>query len=105
MINNNMRKVIIIKNIDSKYVEEAIVFLRKEIPSNANKFQKDYLVKESMNVINKYIERNYLLAGKEENKGLKLMTKKKNIKNYSKMLNISLLLSIMLLAYLITRAL
>lgn len=111
MFKDKMRRVLIIKNINSQFVDEAIVFLKSDIKKtskgslNLNKLDKDYVVNESINVINSYIERNYLLAEKKDKLLNKFEKKGKNKKNYfTIMLNIALFLSIMLLIYLISRA-
>jgi hypothetical protein len=69
----NVRRVVVIKNVASNYIEEAIFILRNDTNTNTNtdlakknksiysKFNndnndKDYLIKEAKSIINNYIE-------------------------------------------------
>lgn len=96
MVNDNMKKVLILKNIDSKYIDQAIIFLRSENKGrNFNKVDHNFIVDEAVNIVNQYVERNYFADKKER--------QEKN-KKIGKMLNISIFLAIILLISLLMRA-
>lgn len=96
MPNSNMKNIVVLKNLPSNLVDEAIVILKSN--KNAKKLQlaerntsvdyretpqnKDYVIKEAESVISNYIakiEKNKL--NKKSNNNIE--TKYKNIKIYS----------------------
>jgi len=105
----NTKKVVIIKDIKSRYVEEAILILRKNIQDipeqeqpNAGNIDSDFLVKEAQRIIDEYIvnckrnarERRKLLLDKDFN------FRKPYI---NKIINIALISSAALFIYLLIR--
>ncbi len=96
MLNSNMKNIVVLKNLPSNIIDEAIVILKSN--KNAKKLElaeinskiqykesntnKDYVVKEAENVIANYIskiEKNKL--GKKSNNNIE--TKYKKIRIYS----------------------
>lgn len=96
MPNSNMKNIVVLKNLPSNLVDEAIVILKSN--KNARKLQlaeknmsvqfsepsgnKDYVIKEAENVIANYmtkIEKNKIIKKSNSN----IETKYKKIKAYS----------------------
>ena len=100
MKNDNLKNIIVLKNLPSNLIDEAIVILKSN--KNAKKLQlvengiiskteeyknNNYIVKEAENVIANYIER---LENNKNNKKFNknIETKYKNVKLYSLIISI-----------------
>ena len=96
---SQMRNIIVLKDIPSNIVDEAIVILKsnnvikkKEIVENKslNKFEEDnnkeFIIKEAENVINNYVEK--FEKPKEKNNFNKILVKYKKLQVYSFFLGI-----------------
>lgn len=83
MEKNSVKNTVVLKNIPSNLIEEAIIILKKNIKlkdkeeKNTGK-SKDYIAKEAEMIINQYIT-------KEENEQKNQAESKKIIKKYNKM--------------------
>lgn len=105
MEKNNMKNIVVIKNLPSNLVDEAIVILKSN--KNAKKLEyicgtsssenkeksknKDYIIKEAESVISSYISK---IDGSKKNKKTKIDIDKKysRLKIYSIVISITLLI-------------
>jgi len=110
---SKMKNIVILKNLPSNLVDEAIVILKQNkkikkpefIESKKNKFsankesgqgeENDFIIKEAENIISDYIS-------KIENEDLKIKNKYKKMKlRYNKIKALSILLGILCLFFII----
>ncbi|NLY42533.1 MAG: hypothetical protein GX066_00860 [Clostridiaceae bacterium] len=109
MVYENSKQVVIIKNIKSNIIEEAIFILKdtsgngKEIKSKYTTASSDYILQEAQEIIDNYIKQHAL--------GCSFVPSKPKIKNLRKwnisvgvVLNIALIISIALFIFLLSRA-
>ena len=112
MPNNNLKNIVVLKNLPSNLVDEAIVILKSNKTAkkfehiertsntsyNGSKDNKDYVVKEAESVISSYIARiEKNKEGKKSNNNIEIKYKK--IKAYS--IFVSTILAICLIKVLI----
>lgn len=79
MVIDNTRRIIVIKDVDSEYVQEAILVLRESKKQagalggdkQESRLDHDYLVKEAQRIIDDYIKDCKSRAGLRRNKYLK----------------------------------
>ena len=107
MPNNNMKNIVVLKNLPSNLVDEAIVILKsnkyarklqyieknRKIEYKDTRNDNDYIIKEAESVITSYInkvERNKKLRKFDNN----IEIKNKKIKTYSIIVSIILLLGL-----------
>lgn len=109
MEKNQMKNIIVLKNLPSNLIEEAIVILKskknikkieyiekKESSTNADniKSSKDYIIREAESVISNYIN---VVEKKDKKKGNVELNKKYNrLKIYSIIATIAFLISLIL---------
>lgn len=110
MLNESSKRIVVIKNIPSEYIEEAILILKNEpdIPAKLGNglykqpVKKDeHILKEAKMIISNYIKENKLQVY-ERREQFKKLPKKAGRKNV--FINIILVGSIALLAFLLARA-
>lgn len=116
MVFGNTKRIVVIKDIPSNIIEEAIFILKSEPGSKAegkndknkgttvfyNKFGKDYLIKEAESVINNYIAENKSIAGAASGVHLSLGGGKKKL-TANLTINIALICSVALLIFVVSR--
>ena len=105
------KRIVVIKDIPSNFIEEAILILKSDPASNVEKgkgtsrrkkIDEDYLVKEAELIVNSYIKESKLDIGPKNTARLKFdMPKNKNKLNT--IINLALFGSIALLIFIITR--
>jgi len=120
---DKLRKVVVIKNIPSNYIEEAIFILRADENAEAGLLKKkslisektmkdgDYLIKEAQNIINNYIKECEEKAGKlntasyinnaRDLKGNKKVRAKEKVRKIRKKVSLSSIIYVTLLGSLI----
>jgi len=114
MLSSNSKRVVVIKNIPSNIIEEAILILKPEsaIKNRANskniadKSQKngdDFLIKEAEVIINSYIKENSSPTGDSKKHGFKQNTGRKKLLPLSMTINLVLIGSILLLIFMISK--
>ncbi|MDD4493250.1 MAG: hypothetical protein PHV32_02700 [Eubacteriales bacterium] len=110
MVIDNTRRIIVIKDVDSEYVQEAILVLRDGKKSAGalgggkagSELERDFLVKEAQRIIDDYIKDCKSRAGIRRNKYLKGAGKKIPA---GFIICGSLILSVVLFIYLVMRIL
>ena len=118
---DKLRKIVVIKNIPSNYIEEAIFILRVDENSEGNlikkssfisektKMESDYLIKEAQSIINNYIKECDQKEGKPKPLNIKEQETVKTKKNSRKVsvlnsfIYITLISSIIAFIYLLIR--
>lgn len=106
----NTKRVVIIKDIKSHYVEEAILILRKNIKdvpefgivNPSEKMESDSLVKEAQRIIDEYII-NCKKSAKIRRNAMLNKKYKKPKSYFNKIINIALLCSVVLVVYLVIK--
>ncbi|MCX7924052.1 MAG: hypothetical protein N3B21_18875 [Clostridia bacterium] len=115
MGSGDTRRIVVIKDIPSNIIEEAILILKgdpgakndgaaKDVPGRPKKRDNDYLIKEAEMVINNYIKSNKTLEKEKVSKSAVVNTstpKKKFFVNTA--INCALMGSIALLILLLTK--
>lgn len=88
-MNNNMKNMIVLKNLPSNLIEEAIIILKanqkirkkkfipKDVPSNLNEKENEYIVKEAEFIISEYIAN---MLDDKKNKNIKFDKKYKRMR-------------------------
>lgn len=112
MVCDDTRRVVVIRNIPSNFIEEAIIVLKSKPDGNGKNFKKvlskdakkinEHILKEAEEIINSYIKKD----GPHNEVGIKL-----NLKPYrpkgklftNTVINLALLGSIALLIFMVTR--
>ena len=112
MVLGKTKRIVVIKDISSNLIEEAILILKAEPDSKEGKGlnrivrgskSKDYLLKEAQLIINDYIKESKLIAGSGVELKLKeeMTPRKKFI--ISTVINLALMCSIALLIFIMTK--
>ncbi len=109
----NSKQVIIIKNIKSSFIEEAIFVLKHQEDRSLKGRKKekvvlgnsDHIIQEAHNIINNYMKehQSYLKSVDDYNKNNKKLFNKRKLITTNIIINISLFVSIGLFIFLITR--
>ncbi|HHV60135.1 MAG TPA: hypothetical protein GXX49_07605 [Clostridiaceae bacterium] len=116
MVNGISKKIVVIKNVPSNIIEEAILILKNDndkyeaaaINSEAarkrRKWKNEYLLKEAEDIISAFIKEHNIMDGSTMKKLDKNETQNKN-KSFitNTVINSALVCSILLLLYVITR--
>ncbi|WHH57620.1 hypothetical protein [Petroclostridium sp. X23] len=118
MLHENARQVVVIKDINSNIIEEAILVLKsnadvtrhkKRLPGVGNDPRNsDNIIKEAQNIIDNYIKQysagyEYITSASKTSNVKKSQAKKRKVP-IGTLLNVSLVVSIALLLYLLSRA-
>lgn len=103
MEKNQMKNIVVLKNLPSNLVEEAIVILKnnktakkleyiekKEVAKSNVKNPKDYIIREAESVISSYINATEKKEEKQDN--IKINERYKKLKIYSVMITIAFIL-------------
>lgn len=112
MVNGSTRKIVVIKNVPSNIIEEAILILKNDSPAHKhdtnvdlgkkkNKKENDYLLKEAEEIINEYIKEYKTKYASGHTFGKHSFLKNKLITNTA--INTVLIGSIILLLFIIMR--
>jgi len=111
MVCDDTKRVVIIRNISSNIVEEAILVLKDKKPSknknaviltaNNSKKANNYLLKEAEDIINNYIKENNIKDGLIHELNLKPFNLNKRFVNT--FINLALVASIALLLFIIAK--
>ncbi|HOJ12000.1 MAG TPA: hypothetical protein PK733_15620 [Clostridiales bacterium] len=123
MVFGNMRKVVVIKNLPSDFIEEAIFILRVDGKTDNNllkndkalsgksKTEGDCLIKEAQTIINNYIkecEKNGIITKTPNNTEINVINPQKSFTKkvpLNVVINIALIGSIVAFIYLLVRIL
>ena len=113
MVSRDTREVVVIKNINSNIIEEAIFILKSDCEKSNDKVSgdkqklingkdKDYILKEAQSVIDVYIRENKIKRKplKRSSYGINFMSKRFSL---NAIINISLGLSILALIYIVLK--
>ncbi|HOQ01027.1 MAG TPA: hypothetical protein PK604_09475 [Acetivibrio clariflavus] len=111
MVCDDTKRVVIIRNISSNIVEEAILVLKDKKPSknknavisttNNSKKANNYLLREAEDIINNYIKENNIRDGLIHDLNLKPFNPNKKLINT--LINFALVASIALLLFIISK--
>jgi hypothetical protein len=113
MLNGNSKRIVVIKDIPSNFIEEAILILKSEPNSKdsnkkkANalkgaKRENDFLLKEAEMIINSYVGENKVKASERRSPNPKPMGVKSKYMRDT-IINIAMMVSIALLIFIVTR--
>ncbi|RCX13228.1 hypothetical protein DFR58_11846 [Anaerobacterium chartisolvens] len=104
MLSDDSKRIVVIKDIHSNIIEEAILIL-KDRPAARRNRNKDFILSEANMIISRYVEEN---KGGEaaSNKNLKIRKKPLQQKKapVSLMINVALAASAVLLLFLLSKA-
>lgn len=115
MVSENARRIVVIRDIPSNIIEEAILILKSEpggrgerkdrnLTSMGQKNENDYLLKEAELIIDNYINEGKMKAEKRRRDNLKReMLKKKLSSNF--VINMALFSSVIILVFVILKLL
>ena len=107
MENSQMKNIVVLKNLPSNMIEEAIVILKskksarefqyidkdtKTIKQKDSKDKKDFIIKEAESVISNYIDSSEKNNKKKENSTIK--KKYKRLKIYSVLISVAFIIAI-----------
>jgi len=116
MVSGCTKRVVVIRNIPSNFIEEAILILKsepddkekdpnaKDTPQAEKKLKEDHLLKEAELIINNYIKENKLHVEKDRQRGRRRGALKTRLTT-NVFINLALIGSIVFLIMLFTRIL
>ncbi len=104
MLSDDSKRIVVIKDIHSNIIEEAILIL-KDRPAARRNRNKDFILSEANMIISRYVEENKgreAASNKDSKITKKLLQQKKTL--VSLMINVALAASAVLLLFLISKA-